>query len=216
MDGLSSIFSNLGGWLSGGGNAATGATPNWTKLLTGGLLASGEVGNILSGEKQSSMQDYLTNLAKNPQIMSHMILKSQQPISGAQNQDVNNRVHADKSSLGLSRPPGIFAGTEAQALAPFEQQNYQTAQQQVLSQLGLAAGANLNQPLTSLSPALQALMRTFGYNTGTGGQTNANPAAWPVPPQTAPQPGITLPGTVYGVPPGSTPPTFPDTSGWPN
>ena len=216
MEGLGNLFGSIGGWLGQGASAATGAAPNWTKLLTGGMLGAGELGNILQGQKQSAMQDYMAKLAKNPQLLSQMILKAQQPISAAETQSINNQVQGDMAQRGLSQAPGIFAGTEAQALAPLQQANYNTAQQQVMQQLGLYGASSQGQP-TNLSPAMQAFMRSFGGNTGTGGQTNqvVRPADWTVPAQGG---GIVAPSGmsgsgISGVPPGSWS-TPPDTTDW--
>src|SRR5215831_4757776 len=153
MDGLGDI----GSFLSG----------NWQKLLTGGLFGAGEVGNILEARKRDAYQDFVMNILKHPEILAQMAAKIQQPLSMGLTQAVNNKVQADMASRGLAQAPGIFAGEEAQALAPFVQQNQQTAMNAVLSSLGLPAGTFGNP--TNNTGALQLFLNSFKNKAGTGG-----------------------------------------------
>jgi hypothetical protein len=156
------------------------------QLLTGGLLASGEVGNILEGEKRSAFQNLLLKYANNPQLLTQMIARATLPLSQALTQSVTNSVQGNVASRGLAQAPGVFAGQETQALAPYVLQNQQNAQNAVLSALGAPAGT-FQQP-SNLTPALAMFMRSLSPGQQQGG-------------------GITLPGT-----PGTTSnpqPTFP-------
>jgi len=172
---------------SSGGSAGA---PGWQQLLLGGLFGAGELGNILEEEKQAALQKqvsdylkYVTGLAKDPAALSRMVVSAEQPLSAALTQNVNNQVQGNMAERGLSQAPGIFAATEAQALAPYVQQNQATAEQQVLSALGLpfsgqATAQSTMQKPQDLSNLLAMFLRSFPTKT---------------PAQTPSTPGITLP-----------------------
>lgn len=190
MQGLGGLADIIGA-VSGTTQAAP--TPWWQKLILGGMLGAGELGNILTEHKQTQMQDYLTNIAKNPALLQQMIQKAYRPLSNAFVQNINNRVQADMASRGLAQAPGIFAGTEAQALAPWEQANWDSARQQVMQALGLASQGTLSsgpQP-QNLTPLMAMFLRSFG--TGKPTTTGTLPSQLPQPPTGVP-PGITYPG----------------------
>lgn len=169
MDGLSGIISSLG------------QNNNWQKLLTGGMAGAGEVGNILEQKKRMDYQNFVMSLLKDPAKLAQMAAKIQQPLSQGLQQSVGNEVQANMASRGLSQAPGIFAASESQALAPFQQQNQQTAMNAVLQSLGMPAGT-FGQP-TNMGPAMQLFMNQFK-----------------TPPKTAPavDPGLTTPGNWAG------------------
>lgn len=185
MDGLASlakIFTH-----SAPTAASTGSSPLWQKLLVGGLLGGGEVGNILESVKQAKLQNqmgdyvkYVLGLTKNPAQISKLATAEAAPLSQALTQTVTNQVQGDMAERGLSQAPGIFAGSESQALAPFVQQNYNTALQAVLSQLGIPMQAmqvegGSFKPAANLSPLLSQFLKLFPSKT------------------TAATPGLTLP-----------------------
>lgn len=196
MDGLSGLLSTIGGWLGQGANAQTGAMPNWTKLVTGGLLGAGELGNILEENKRNAYQNYVLNLMKNPAALAQMVTKAEQPLSQSLIQNVENTVQGNVASRGLAQAPGIFATQESQALAPFVQQNQQQAQNLVLSSLGLPQGTFQNP--TNLSPAMQLFLQSFGFRNIPGLNTGTPTG---VPQQTQAPPSLTWPATP-GVQPG--------------
>ena len=161
MDGLGSLGSLLGA----GGAGATEAAPTWQKVLLGGLLGGGEVGNILEQHKQSEWQSYVTNLLKNPQQIAQMATAASQPLSQSLIKSITNAVQGETASRGLGQSPGIFSTTLAQALAPYQQQNYNTALSSIMSSLGLP-GQMFQKP-QNLSPLLSMFLRSFG-NKGNG------------------------------------------------
>lgn len=157
MDGLKNI-------LGGGGN---GGSPGWEKLMTGGLFGMGEIGNIMEQRKKAAYQQMIMDLISHPEKLAAMAAKLQKPLDNSLVQGVNNRVQADMATRGLSQAPGIFAATESQALAPYQQQNADRAMQAVMQMLGMPQGT-FGQPQNN-SGALQMFMNTLKKGTGGGG-----------------------------------------------
>lgn len=189
--------------LGGGGGSDTSA-PLWQKLLLGGMLGTGEIGNILEERKRAQYQNFVMNLIKDPAKLTQMVLKAQRPLDNALVQAINNRVQADLASRGLSQAPGVFAAEQSQAIAPYIQQNEQTAMQQVLASLGLPAGT-FRKP-ENLSPLLTQFLRAFRTGGGGGGATSDTGLTLPSPADTGtPSSGgpwfgdVTLPDTGLGV-----------------
>jgi hypothetical protein len=165
MDGLSQAFSSFFN------------NPGDVKLLQTGMAGAGEAGNLIEQKKRLDYQNFIMGLLNNPQRIAAMAAKIQQPLNNGLVQSVNNQVQGDMASRGLAQAPGIFAASEGQALAPFVQQNQNTALQTVMQSLGLPAGSFA--PPSNLSPLFGAL---FSKPT--------------VPNQSTPPPGLTLPPTV--------------------
>lgn len=169
MDGLtqalSSFFSN----------------PAAMKGIQGGLMGAGEVGNIIEAKKRLDYQNFVMNLLKNPQQLAAMAAKIQQPLNNGLVQSVNNQVQGDMAARGLSQAPGIFAASESQALAPFVQQNQQTAMNAVLQSLGLPAGT-FSQP-SSMAPLMSLFSKPLlpaqtSTNPGLTPSSSDNPFPW--------------------------------------
>jgi hypothetical protein len=167
MDGLAQAFQ---GFFS---------NPGDVKLLQTGVAGAGEAGNLIEQKKRLDYSNFIMGLLNNPQRIAAMAAKIQQPLNNGLVQSVNNQVQGDMASRGLAQAPGIFAATEGQALAPFVQQNQNTALQTVMQSLGLPAGS-FGQP-QNLSPLFGSLFQS------------TKPL---LPAQTAPAPGLTLPPTV--------------------
>jgi hypothetical protein len=106
-------------------------------LLSGGSAIAGTGANLLQDVKKDQYQNYVMNLLKNPQALAAMVAKLQQPLNNGLTQSVGNQVQGNMAERGLSQAPGVFAGAESQALAPFYQQNQSTATQALLQALGL-------------------------------------------------------------------------------
>jgi len=171
MDGLTQILSTIG---MGG---STAAAPAWQKILLGGMFGAGELGNLLQEKKLMDLQNqqaaytkYVTNLVQNPAQISKMATSEAAPLSQALQQTVMNAVQGDMAARGLSQAPGIFGATESQALAPYVQQNYNTALQAVLSQLGIPISSMSSQQGSFQKPQdLSALLKQFLNSFGTKG-----------------------------------------------
>ena len=102
----------------------------------------GLVGNIFSGIEQQKQLSFLTNQEKqnarlSPEQLSGMVKSATQPLNAGLVEGVTNNVTGTLAEQGLSQAPGIEGATLAQALAPFEQQNQNTALQLVMEKLGL-------------------------------------------------------------------------------
>lgn len=165
---MADALSNLGGSLGGGGGS--GSTPGWMKLLLGGLTGAGELSNILASRQRSQAVSRLLGQEKaaealTPQQLSSRVSAATQPISQGLTNDVTNTVQAELGERGLSQAPGIFGASLASALAPYYQQNQNTALQLVMKQLGLpleyasALGTSLPGS-TNMSPLLALLMKS--------------------------------------------------------
>src|SRR5271157_5694751 len=93
-------------------------------IISGGAFGAGEIGNILEEQKRMQYQNYIMDLMKNPQKLAALVAKLQKPMDNALVQGVTNQVQGNMAERGLSQAPGIFAASQSQALAPYEQQNY--------------------------------------------------------------------------------------------
>lgn len=156
------------------------SNPNTGAAISGATLGMGEIGNLLAGRQQQqeanavkAQQDKIANLS--PQQLSQMVNSAEKPIDKSLIESVSNTVGGDLAQRGLAQAPGIFAQSESQALAPYVQQNYNTALQQVLAQLQLPAeyAQVLQRYLPgqqNMTPALQLflqqLSRLKGANAG--------------------------------------------------
>lgn len=198
MEGLASIGQAIGGILQ----PAAVSTPPWVKLLTGGLLASGEVGNILQSHKQNAYQDYVLNLIKNPAQLSSMVTSATRPLDNALVAAVTNQTQAQAAERGLAQAPGIFNTIESQALAPFVQQNQQLAQNQVLAAMGLGQNTFAGQRPTDTSALMANFLRLFQRPQTGGGTTPINIAG------NTTTPGLQFPITPPTIDTGSTAPDW--------
>jgi hypothetical protein len=176
---VSEVLGKIGGFFSGGGG----------KAVMGGLAGAGEIGNILNAVqrnrqigKLNAAEDKFANMT--PEQLSAMVNKATQPLDTGLVSSINNMVQADMATRGLSQAPGIFAATEAQALAPYKLQEQQLALQLVLKQLGLPieyANAIIGSlpKDTNIMPILLSIMRgnaggsTPGITMPTGGVPHA-------------------------------------------
>jgi hypothetical protein len=167
------------------------------QIISGGMFGAGEIGNILEQQKKSAYQNQIMDLMNHPEKLAALVQKMQKPMDNALMQGVTNQVQGSMAERGLSQAPGIFAGSLGQQLAPYEQQNYNTALQSVMQMLGMPAGS-FGQPQNN-SGALQMFLKTLkpGGGSGSGqggGLTDFNMGPPVAPPTTTPStdPGWTL------------------------
>jgi len=162
-------LSSLGQFLQG----TTGQS--LLKLGEVGMTGAGLVGNILNERARSGEISNLQKAEKtlaDPTKLSAEVRAATQPLNAGLVQDVTNQVSGNLAERGLSQAPGIQATELATALAPYQQQNQQTALQLVLTRLGLPieyaktilAGMPQN---TNLAPLL-ALLQNRGSTSSSG------------------------------------------------
>jgi hypothetical protein len=184
---MSEILSSLGSLFSSG---------NIGKTLSAIPVIAGTTSNIINGVNSAEQTSALEKQQKaisslSPAQLTQMVTSAEAPINQNLVQATNNQVQGDLASRGLSQAPGIFASAESQAIAPIEQQNYNTALQQVLQQLGLPLeyAAQIQKMLpgqTNVTPAMTLLLQQLAKNGGSTGATG--PLASPLPTNTTPLP----------------------------
>jgi len=134
------------------------------QLATAG---AGLGGNILSSIQQGKVASQAEKNAElSPAALAGRVSAAEQPLDRSLINTVNNQVQGDMAQRGLAEAPGIFGATEAQALAPFQQQNQQSALELILQQLGLPNSTLMalrsgGGGMANLSPLLQMLMKSF-------------------------------------------------------
>ena len=153
-----------------------------------GSMGTGMVGNIMNavtrGEAISSLQSAENKYANmSPQKLASMVSGATAPLNQNLIESVNNAVQGDMAQRGLAQAPGIFAAEEEQALAPYEQQNQQTALQLILQKMGIPlqyASAILQGTQgggSNLSPLLMMMLLRNNLNPSSPGITNT-PSPW--------------------------------------
>jgi hypothetical protein len=138
----------------------------------------GLAGNISAEQQAQQQRNYLTqqeqaNASLTPAQLASKVSAATAPLNAGLVQSVENNVSGNLAEQGLSEAPGIQASVLAQALAPYQQQNQNTALQLVMQQLGLPIqyGQAIlgNQPQqANLSPLLAMLMRQNNPTQPTG------------------------------------------------
>jgi hypothetical protein len=160
------MLSSIGSFFS------SGAGQGIEKLAGLGLAGAGLGGNIAAEHDRSKELAYLqqqqqANASLTPAQLAAKVSQATAPLNAGLVQGVENQVSGSLAEQGLSEAPGIQASVLAQALAPYQQQNQNTALQLVMQQLGLPIqyGQAIlgNQPQQSnLTPLLAMLMRNNG------------------------------------------------------
>lgn len=139
------------------------------KGLQLGSAGTGEIGNILNmiqrGQQYSRLKSF-ENMS--PAQLAARVSSATTPLNQRLVQDITNQVQGADAARGLTASPGIFSSDLAQSLAPYEQQNQNTALQLVMSQLGLPLQASsvLN-PVSDLGNSFANVFKTFQNNSPT-------------------------------------------------
>lgn len=151
-----------------------------------GATGAGLVGNLLADQQRAAAaKQAQRNANLTPAQLGAQVNQATLPLNASLVQAITGNVNANLAEEGLSQAPGIQAAAIAQGLAPFEQQNQQTALQLVMQKLGLPAqAAALIPPNTNMNQLLALLMRqnnpapsgNFGVTTGPNfAQAGLNP-----------------------------------------
>lgn len=173
-------------------------------ILQLGTAGSGLVGNIMSSIQQGNVASEAEKNAKlTPGQLGTMVSGATAPLDRSLINAVTNNVQADVASRGLAESPGIFAATEGQALAPFEQANQDRALQLILAKLGLPAGtlAALRSGgggMANLSPLLQMIMKQFPGKTNDASMPSQANLLSLFNPNPTPDPSLTTPNNFTG------------------
>lgn len=126
-----------------------------------GATGAGLVGNLLADRQRAAAASAAQrNMNLSPQQLAAQVAGATQPLNANLVQAVTGNVNSNLAEQGLSEAPGLIATATSQALAPFQQQNQQTALQLVLQRLGLPAELARTIPQNAqLAPLIALLMR---------------------------------------------------------
>lgn len=157
--------------------------------------------NLYNQYQQQQYQNQLRSMAQDPTKMNAYAAKFTQPLTAGLQKGVANEAQGYLASRGLSDSPQISEQVEAQAIAPYIQQNQQQGYQNALQALQVGGGAinpalqqqnglsaltkafsRLSPPGSSPAPAtLQDYLRTFGTQPQQLDPSQWNPGAVPPP-----------------------------------
>jgi|ERR1700722_2328083 len=134
-----------------------------------GATGAGLVGNLAADRQRAAAAKQAEANAKlTPAQIGAQVTQATQPLNANLVQAVTGATNANMAEQGLSQAPGLQASAIAQGLAPFEQQNQQTALQAVLARLGLPAEFARTIPQNAnLAPLLAMLFKNFSSGGGT-------------------------------------------------
>ena len=150
---ISSALSSIGN---------SGALKDATTLASVG----GTAYNLYNQYQQQKYQNYLRDLSQNPEKMNALAQKYIQPLNAGLTTSVGNQAQAYLAQRGLSDSPQISQQVEAQAIAPYIQQNQQAGYQDALAALGLGGGA-IN-PAFQQQSGMEGLAKAFAQLQGLG------------------------------------------------
>lgn len=109
---------------------------------TGGNIM-GDIQKMIEQKRLADYQKSVMNMS--PQTVAKNAASMAAPLSHGLTQAVGNQVQGSLAERGLSQAPGIYAGELSQSLAPYVQQNLNTALQAYLQKLQI--------PLESTPPS---------------------------------------------------------------
>lgn len=142
---MSQIFQSIGGALSGalsklggiGGGAANGGSNLGSGIERAAGIGLGVPSLISQWQYANAQKQQINNLLQlqqkyanlTPGQVSSDVSSLTKPLDNSLVQGVGNQVQAALAERGLSQAPGIYASSLGQGLAPYLQQNQQTAAQ---------------------------------------------------------------------------------------
>jgi len=133
--------------------------------------------NLYNQYQNQKYQDLLRSYAQNPTKMNAYAAQFTQPLNAGLTTSVANQTQAYLAQRGLSDSPAISEQVEAQAIAPYVQQNQQAGYQNALQALGLGGGAI--PPALQQQTGLAALAKAFSQLGGPQQPQQINPAQLP-------------------------------------
>ncbi len=163
MEGISSALSSLG------------SSPVLKNALS--IANIGSTGfNLYNQYKQQQYQDKLRSLSTDPAAMAKLAAGYTQPLNAGLQKGVANESQAYLAQRGLSDSPQISQEVEAQAIAPYIQNNQQQGYNLALQALGLGGGAI--PPALQQQNGLSTLAKAFSnFGSGGSGSGSSDPNA---------------------------------------
>ncbi len=144
---------------------------------TKGALDLAQVGstgyNLYNQYQQQQYQNKLRQLATDPAAVGKLAQGYTQPLTAGLQKGVANEAQAYLAQRGLSDSPQISEQVEAQAIAPYIQQNQQQGYNLALQALGLGGGAI--SPGQQQQTGLTALTKAFSQLGGSNGSGGTDP-----------------------------------------
>lgn len=140
---------------SGTAAPAAPAPTNWGgDLKTGGTLL-GAVATALQAYQRYNLSQNL----QDPSYVANQIKKLTIPLSANLKNSVGSGVQAQMQEAGLGEAPGLFRQALAQALAPYQLQQQQSAEQEYLQSINASNSEenSMGSDLSSFSKSLQDL-----------------------------------------------------------
>lgn len=159
MDGITSALSSL-------------SNSGVLKDVAGVASAGSSAYNLYNQYQNQQYQNKLRSLAANPAAVGQLAAGYTQPLNAGLTTEVANQTQAYLASRGLSDSPQISQQVEAQAIAPWIQQNQQQGYQDALQALNLGGGAI--PPQLQQQNSMDALTKAFSQLGGGG--TGISPA----------------------------------------
>lgn len=132
--------------------------PELTTASTAANLGSTAY-NMYNQYQNQQYQDQLRSDAQNPQKVNALAAQYTQPLTAGLQTGVANNTQAYLAQRGLSDSPQISEQVQAQAIAPYIQQNQQNGYQNAIQALGLGGGAI--PPAMQQQNSLAALTKGF-------------------------------------------------------
>ena len=129
--------------------------------------------NLYNQYQQQQYQNQLRSYAQDPAKMNAYAAQFTAPLNAGLTAGVNNQTQAQLAQAGLSESPAISQSVEAQAIAPYIQQNQQAGYQDALQALQIGGGAiPPGQQQQNSQAALAKILSQFGG----GNKSSMNPA----------------------------------------
>lgn len=159
---MSELMTSLGNFMGGAGGKGLNSV---LSLAGTGANAYSGIQNAQNTANYNSTQSYIQDLVKNPTKMAAAASQFQQPLSVGLTDAVTNQAQAQLAERGLGGSPAAMTSAITQALAPYIQNNQQTAMQTLMNSLNLGSGTR---PAALPTVNLTSLLKQLNLGGGTG------------------------------------------------
>jgi hypothetical protein len=130
--------------------------------------------NLYNNYQNQQYQNNLRSYAQDPTKMNEYASKFTKPLDAGLQTSVANNTQAYLAQRGLSESPQISQQVQAQAIAPYVQENQKTGYSDALQALGLGGGANTGGQ--TATAAVSGLAKTLSSLGGLGKLNQLSPA----------------------------------------